>query len=220
MKGRRFCIITALVLPLFTLQAQGFIALTWLEEPINMQAWPGPKTADLDLNFDGFIDFVLFTENLIFEIIPQSDNAVLAWPYPPPDAGSLVLRLEEGQSIGETPPSGSEWWVDRSAFSAWNNLGGIGYWIPPDVTGYFGVQFQIDDGTHYGWVYLDNSWGSAGGGEIYGWAYETTPYMPITAGAVPEPTTISLFCMGSLLLLIRRNKDANKGLHTTAHKVR
>ena len=220
MKGRRFFIITALVLPLCTLQTQGFIALTWLEEPINMQAWPGPRTADLDLNFDGFIDFVLFTEELVFRVIPESGNAVLAWERPPPDMSAYTLRLAGGEVIGSDPLSESVWREASSTFSAWNNLGGLGFWLPPDVTGYFGVQFQIDDSSHYGWVYLDNSWGAAGGGMIYGWAYETTPYTPITAGAVPEPATISLFCMGSLLLLIRRNKNANKGLHTTAHKVR
>lgn len=211
MKGRRFLLSLAFCVSCFILSVSADISVTWLDEPIHMQAFPGPKTADLDLDSNGIVDFILQTENLVFEIAPQTDNAVLAWPYPPPDAGSLVLQVTPGQSIGDTPPSGSTWWEDESLFSAWNDIGSIGFWVPPNEAGYFGVQFTIDSSSHYGWVYLDNSWGAAGGGDILGWAYETTPNASINAGAVPEPSTSLLFAIGSLLILKRigrKNREA------------
>lgn len=183
--------------------ALGIIAVNWLGEKnaINMQAVVGPRSADLDLDNDGTIDFVLYTFNLVFVIIPEEDNAVLAWPKNWPDEGSFTLRMGEEMSIGDTPPDGYAWWTSRSTISAWNNLGGLGFWLPDDVLGYIGVQFQSILGIHYGWIFLDNSWGAAGGGKILGWAYETEPGVAILAGAgrpsvIPEPGTIGLLIVG------------------------
>lgn len=218
MHGRRFLLVLGMLFVFHVPSVHGAISFTWLDEPINMTKWPGPYSADLDLDGNGIVDFILQTENLVFEIAPLTGNAILAWPYPPPDAGSLVIQVAPGLSIGETPLPGSTWWEDESLFSAWNNIGSIGFWVPPNEAGYFGIRFTIDTGIHYGWVFLDNSWGSAGGGDIYGWAYETTPGMPIMAGAIPEPSALSLIGIGALAILYKKKSIANNRPHPTPHK--
>ena len=43
---------------------------------------------------------------------------------------------------------------------------------------------------------------------LYDYAYETVPNTPILAGegAVPEPTTISLFLLATALITLKRSK--------------
>jgi hypothetical protein len=39
-------------------------------------------------------------------------------------------------------------------------------------------------------------------GEVVGYGYQTTPGLPITAGEVPEPTTVLMTLVGAASLLI------------------
>lgn len=205
MKGRRFLLVLVFAFRWSTMSTSADISVTWLAEPIHMQTLE-PKTADLDIDANGIVDFILRSDGTTFDILSQAGNDVLAWTYPPPDYGSQVLRLQAGDVIDSSSAPG--WTNVPGLFSSVMESGSIGLWLPPDATGYFGVRLQIDGGLNYGWVYLDNSWAGLGGGDIYGWAYETTPDTSIAAGAVPEPSTVLLFGIGSLFVLtrIRRNR--------------
>ena len=55
-------------------------------------------------------------------------------------------------------------------------------WLGTDA--FAGVEFTLDDGTHYGWISLEIP---GGGGEIIlkGYAYESAVDTPINAGVIP-----------------------------------
>lgn len=65
--------------------------------------------------------------------------------------------------------------------------------------GYFGFRFDSGSGTEYGWAQATILPG-AGGLQLTGWAYETTPGVTIAVGAVPEPTTNAMLGLGALAL--------------------
>ena len=179
------------------------------EEPIHMQSLTG-KTYDFDLDFNGVIDFILRSDGATFDTVPQDQNSILSIPDAPPDLGAKILPLQAGYEIGSSPSSPAEW-VDPSTtpmFSSCMDVGCIGLWLPQHGTheGYFGVQFEIEDAMHYGWVYLDNTFAGLGGGDIIEWAYQSEAGVPIFAGAIPEPTTLTLFGAGVIALTLTRRK--------------
>ncbi len=173
------------------------------DEPIHMQTLTG-KTVDFDLDFNGVIDFVLRSDGATFDTVPQDQNSILAIPYTPPDTGALVIQLEAGDSIGTTPPAPAEWSSTNSMFSSCMAQGCIGLWVEAERQRYFGVQFDIDGATHYGWVYLDNTFAGLGGGDIIEWAYESTPDTGIIAGVIPEPSSCLLLLLGAAFLTFRK----------------
>lgn len=87
-----------------------------------------------------------------------------------------------------------------SEFNGQNNTSQTWYALPAESP-YLPVQFQLDDGLHYGWVrFVTDS--------IFGfqdWAYETRANTPILAGAVPEPSTVALGVLGLLALVFQRH---------------
>jgi hypothetical protein len=69
---------------------------------------------------------------------------------------------------------------------------------------YLGVQMELNNtgAFNYGWigVRIDNEADATGA--VVGYAYETTPNIPITAGrVVPEPGTMAMMGLGGLTLL-------------------
>lgn len=58
---------------------------------------------------------------------------------------------------------------------------------------------------YYGWIHIENFYGS-NWGQITDWAYDTRPGESILAGAVPEPSCISLCVLGILLMFTRRSQ--------------
>jgi hypothetical protein len=60
----------------------------------------------------------------------------------------------------------------------------VGSWNFPNGTNhYVGVKFLIDGATHYGWIRLTINLANSMQSVITGYAYETVPDKPITAGA-------------------------------------
>lgn len=71
--------------------------------------------------------------------------------------------------------------------------------------GYVGIESTGPDGIHYGWLRIENDnpqWLT--GGRVTGYAYESTPGVPITVGAIPETSTFWLFLAGLGVGLRRR----------------
>lgn len=207
---------------LVTPVARAAVVVNWLAEPLVLYHGDYASVqTPVDISGNGIYDFI-FAATINFIGVKSIDqNRYIIEPSPPPNIGGPVEPLYPDYEIGAILDENHEWFGASHDFYS-----GLGIWLSTGSTGnfrghhaYMGIEFYIDDMIHYGWV---NLWVAEGGpyGEIYGWAYESTAGMPITAGAVPEPTTIALIGLGSIALLFRKKSIANKARHRTAHKAR
>lgn len=178
-----------------------------------------PNGADYhwDINGDGTVDFVWTASSGVLEssinikwgnaIGGNTSNALLGVFHGPVVLDNQKpINLNSNAYIGYNPTS-SRFWVFKSnstlkllsdgEFSTTFNVVGlssINLWGGATATGILGFRFYIPgSGTHYAWASI-----TATGKDfsvdpfitINEWAYESTPGIPIPAGAVPEPETI------------------------------
>lgn len=156
----------------------------------------------LDLDFNGIVDATLLSNGSDFFARAEDSNELLA-------LGSSVVPLSYGEAIGSSPENSASWEGGTSYFSSCQNSGGtsicIGLWATAETSdAYFGLQFDIDGQTHYGWVHLINTFFVTG--HITEWAYATEPGVPVFAGVVPEPATILLLLFGGLGIAFTRSQ--------------
>lgn len=185
----------------------------------------------LDLNGDGQVDSRFYSASYV----PASYYAtgasgvgtaqLLVTPNAGLDGGSHLLALGPGSLIGGTIDE-SSLWAGQDAPNSYGDATVLGSYFPEDAggsltpVGYFygttaimGIHFQIASEWHYGWVRILG--GTAGvydgqfflnpPGWILDWAYDTRPDAPILAGAVPEPSTVSLLLVsGAAFCLLRK----------------
>ncbi|MEJ6581833.1 MAG: PEP-CTERM sorting domain-containing protein [Akkermansiaceae bacterium] len=71
-----------------------------------------------------------------------------------------------------------------------------------ETSGYLGVRFQGEEGTHYGYVHLNGE--RVRNFNVISYAYESEPNTPILTGAIPEPSTTFALFLSSLMLWRRR----------------
>jgi hypothetical protein len=141
----------------------------------------------LDVNNDGVTDFTITTEDSFNPVtgavesgsvseMPASENAVLIGP------------LSEGDEIGpdQVFTGGT---VGLESFNYYCNKSRHCYFVfsgPWDVhlhgKRYLGLSFQVNGETSYGWARLTLLDGGTDGVKLSGYAYESTPGMPINAG--------------------------------------
>ena len=85
---------------------------------------------------------------------------------------------------------------------------GYGYYYRvSDRRGLMGIRFKFDETApdfHYGWIELQG--GSYDGFKVFGYAYETEPGVAI----VPVPSSLSLLALGSVGVLARRRRKAER----------
>jgi hypothetical protein len=67
---------------------------------------------------------------------------------------------------------------------------------------YLGLKMDLNNQNvfNYGWIGIRITNEADATGEVVGWGYETTPGLPISAGEVPEPTTLTALIGGAALL--------------------
>lgn len=171
------------------LAGAGLLAAAWTAEaqvvytPTNITISEGKYK--LDLNNDGVTDFTIAVSNgqnktppcqnhhYTVQETPSSDNGAESSAYP--------AELVTGDQIG---PSQS-FYAGRGVLLYWHESCKIhskGNWVLGQP-GYLGLSFQLNGETYYGWAQLNIT---AGGGvasaTLTGYAYESTPGMPINAG--------------------------------------
>ena len=201
--------------------AQG--SLVYVNPPDHVIISRGSPTVfrDVDLDVDGIVDFT-FRAGGSFQIFSEIGSRSIGIPKGGLDFGSFSIPLATGFSIGPSLSPPLEWqssfqpgfppgyWVGQTFHYA-DSLGTFGYW-QPNMTAYLGVEFDINGGTHYGWIRM-STWFLEGvnGGIIEEWAYNSIPGQPILAGQVPEPGTLALLVAGAGFLWWRRKRSPAKG---------
>jgi hypothetical protein len=77
-----------------------------------------------------------------------------------------------------------------------------------DATTYFGVIFTDDlDDDHIGWVEVEVDMNDSDSYiKFIAWGYETDADTPISAGAIPEPSSLALLACGAAGLVAKRRK--------------
>jgi len=158
------------------------------------------KTVDLNVNDTGplsdmVVDFKLRQTNVIsglfqtltLSVIPQGSNEVVL------DVGGFAAALNTGDLISSADTLGGGTKVMASyKFKLSTLQSSSGPWRGVDDK-FLGLYFDIPgDGSHFGWARLNMTANKSATATLVDWAYETIPDTPIIAGAVPEPSSLSL----------------------------
>lgn len=208
-----FGILTIVMLAALNGPAQGAVVAIDLVSDVGVP--PTGTIIPLDLNGDGNPD-VRFSVNgasVGFYAFPELHSRIQA--VFSGDVGyywSFDYRL--GDSIGITgAPAGASWRYDplRGNLMGLCADTGVGivclgyFWDYPETftAKYLGLEFDLPDGTHYGYVAIRGSYGF---GHLASYAWETLPGVPIVAGSVPEPARSALIVAGIAALLFRRRR--------------
>lgn len=194
--------------------AQGTIQFFEPTAPILLHTDFFAEYYPLDVNGDGTTDFTFAYDFHFIGVRPEGDGRILTWLDPPPNIGGSVAPVPAGFVIGAGSGAGSLQWLGRLPGvpydSDFNTLiqcfdaGCSGAFAGQYA--YMGVEFQSAGATHYGWVSLSIA-SDAPFGAINAWAWETRAGEPIAAGAIPEPSCISLCVLGILLMFARRSQS-------------
>lgn len=188
----------------------------------------------IDFNKDGNADFLFNAGDMELIIYHQPGTRVFILSSPPPNIGGSAASILGGTSIDGSLGDASFRWFEGTPPLPWLTPEDIGD-TPPRTTylgvantsgssghtrgkdGYIGLEFLIDGQAHYAWVHLDSTDVARStngeiigvGGYITGWAWETEPGKAIIAGAIPEPSVITLAAISLAACFARRKRYGN-----------
>lgn len=166
----------------------------------------GRSYLDIDLNDDGMDDIQV--GDLFFDDHPP------LWFYAVSQGGNKHTGDWIGQANSIIDGSQPNWTGGEHLLVSWMLLlddgqAGVGAWL--GQTGYMGVQFEANDGMHFGWVHM-TVYAEHPGMTIHGWAYESTPGAGVVTGMVPEPSSALLAVIGGLAAWnLRRCRKRTQG---------
>ena len=181
-------------------------------EPIlTVQSEAGFNPIDLDGN--GSIDFQFGgSDNAGTAFQAEGNNRFIGLLDPLPNVGGSGFPLQDNTMIREIAPSGLTWISRGSTILVSCRSSGcsglfyseIGEGAVP-VRGLLGVEFESEEGIHYGYFDLEFNLGVTTG-FINGWAYESEAGRGITTTFIPEPGSHALLLGGVLGIALRRKR--------------
>ena len=186
------------------------------EDSQGWQVWGelGFPSAGYSLVINGQAEYTFISTGAYVGVFPASSLSGVIGVRRDQFGANDALPLAAGQPIGPGA-AGYEWFADPafgSDLSATYDGGAEG---PLQIglfngleSAYLGLQFQEGGQTYYGWARVGVPYTGMNAVWLYDYAYETVPNTPILAGegAVPEPTTISLFLLATALITLKRSK--------------
>ncbi len=209
-------VILFLILPLLpALRAEATVVVTYRGDAPNMFGnGVHPTDVDFDINSDGVMDYRFIGDYFVSAIQSYGTNRFISTLASGLDIGGSVTAVSVGNIIGsDTSLLAGSWHIhtDNGGGSMFDlNFGPNSLQISD---AFIGVEFAASDVIHYGWIqYVGYSHPEKGlgrylpGGFIDSWAWETRPGVPIVAGAIPEPSTMTLVVVSALSLMQRRRK--------------
>ena len=174
---------------------------------------------DVDFNGDGIPEFQVMSTPGSVDLFVSAPTRIFILSSPPPNIGGVVANVGENVTLaGGTGNALFRWYgggihsiqdlyptvLDKRVTLAITGTdGNVSHF--DGLSGYFGVEFALPTGTHYGWVRISESETYGIGGLITEWAYETSPGVAIVTG-IPEPSILSIVGAGCVLLMLRRRK--------------
>jgi hypothetical protein len=185
------------------------------DAPNTFNYLPLPSDVDFDVNSDGISDFRFLSDgSFVAAIQSYGTNRFISTLASGLDIGGSVTAISAGSIIGsDTSLLVGSWHIhtDNGGGSMFDlNFGPMSLQVSD---AFIGVEFAAADGIHYGWIqYVGYSHPEKGlgyylpGGFIDSWGWETLPGVSIVAGAIPEPSTITLVVVSALSLMQRRRK--------------
>jgi hypothetical protein len=178
----------------------------------------GNRTIEIDFDGDGVNEIdVIFDNASDVRAITTTNVRMVAIPNTPPDVGSSVFNFLREDEIGPILPFDSlEYFSGRGGMLSCRTIGCIGLW--GGGTHFLGVEFTRDEEIHYGYVEIDLPLSSIPAGQVLAYAYEDQPNVPISAGAIPEPSGALLFAMGAIASISKRRR-ANRDRKSSGSRV-
>lgn len=180
-------------------------------QPYYMAFYPGTYDANIDIDGNGTTDFILRSNDPDtgvnnVQLIPQGSNGEVIMAF-------FVGNMNTGDTIGSSLDPVYEWIYTKRPISTIAEL--LSYTVEGgnfahQEFGYIGFDLVKNGLNYYGWMAVSSpGMGGLPGdaaldGSIVSWAYETLPNTPITVGAVPEPSTVTLLITGGAALWLRR----------------
>ncbi|MFT6863497.1 MAG: hypothetical protein ACJAVK_002058 [Akkermansiaceae bacterium] len=168
----------------------------------------GRETYDFDVNNDGRTDW-----SIIVSLSRFGSNGVNVQAAPTTgfiyqqlslDDFALIIPLDAGTVIGSSLEDPANIWYHGygQGLSSWANNQPFGSFYLQE--GYLGFEFESDEGTHYGYAYLESL--STERMRISQVAWETEPGKAIQAGYVPEPSSSLLLILSIFMTLVQRKR--------------
>jgi hypothetical protein len=175
-----------------------------------------------DIDGNGAIDYTFIADTANASLRTERANRLVIRQSPPPNHGGPVESLPTGYRISSTLSDSGIGWVSSDLFGEYVSpdelvaniiiqVYNTGYLSISHITrfterSFIGIEFEAEDGIHYGYFDISPAPYISPKVTVNGWARETQPGVPILAGQVPEPSHVFLASLGMMVFLTKRNR--------------
>lgn len=195
------------------------VLITALPNPLNLRDDLNVSYEVIDVDANGSVDFTFGYDFFSVGFRTELANRFIYVFAPPPNLGGAVASLQAPFVIQTTLDSSTVLWGSSDPVEGYVTAGEFSFATVVLVLdtgsssgfsgrGAIGIEFAAPDGIHYGYIDIDAGPGYAGI-TLFGWAYESRPGVGITAGQVPEPSSLFLTLLSLAPLVLRRRRIAN-----------